>query len=155
MLATDIATNFVSDSMITTETNFVPTLPRSLAAPTGWRSEIVHSNSPIITDNVINRNNIIVNNSERYNLSNTYATQHNDYAGYTNASIHNQSYQQEPQLTQQQQRNIVRTVETQYPPPVLLRKTLPNNQVTYQQNVSVRYLQPPTPPPPGPLIIRK
>lgn len=153
--------NVVSDSMITAGTNFVPTLPRSLAAPAGWRSEIVHSNSPIVTDNVINTNNIIVNNSEGYNLSNTYATQQvsstviNDHAGYNNASSHNQFYQQEPLLTQQQQRNIVRKVETQYPPPVLLRKTLPNNQVTYQQNVSVRYLQPPTPPPPGPLIIRK
>ena len=33
--------------------------------------------------------------------------------------------------------------------------TQPNpEQVTYQQNVSIRYLVPPTPPPPGPLIIR-
>ncbi|CAF2506945.1 unnamed protein product [Rotaria sp. Silwood2] len=34
--------------------------------------------------------------------------------------------------------------------------TKPNSdQITYQQNVSVRYLVPPTPPPPGPLIIRE
>lgn len=33
--------------------------------------------------------------------------------------------------------------------------TKPNpDQITYQQNISVRYLVPPTPPPPGPLIIR-
>ena len=37
-------------------------------------------------------------------------------------------------------------------PQIIVR---PNpDQVTYQQNVSVRYLVPPTPPPPGPLIIR-
>jgi hypothetical protein len=39
------------------------------------------------------------------------------------------------------------------PNPEIITKTNPN-QVTYQQNVSVRYLVPPTPPPPGPLIIR-
>lgn len=136
--------------MITTERNFIPTLPGSLAAPVGWRSEVVHSNSPILTDNVI------VNNSEAYNRNNAFATQHVSSAVVNDhAAIHGQFYRQDPLLTQQQQRNIVRRVETQYPPPVVLRKTLPNNQVTYQQNVLVRYLQPPTPPPPGPLIIRK
>ncbi|UJR15011.1 hypothetical protein I4U23_001988 [Adineta vaga] len=30
-----------------------------------------------------------------------------------------------------------------------------NNQVTYEQNVLIRYLRPPTPPEPGPLIIRE
>ena len=30
-----------------------------------------------------------------------------------------------------------------------------NNRITYKQDVSVRYLQPVTPPPPGPLIIRE
>jgi hypothetical protein len=39
------------------------------------------------------------------------------------------------------------------PNPEIINKPNPN-QVTYQQNVSVRYLVPPTPPPPGPLIIR-
>ncbi|CAF4649538.1 unnamed protein product, partial [Rotaria socialis] len=39
------------------------------------------------------------------------------------------------------------------PNPQVIVKPNPD-QVTYQQNVSVRYLVPPTPPPPGPLIIR-
>ena len=30
-----------------------------------------------------------------------------------------------------------------------------NNRITYRQDVSIRYLQPPTPPPPGPVIIRE
>ncbi|CAF2074837.1 unnamed protein product [Rotaria magnacalcarata] len=40
------------------------------------------------------------------------------------------------------------------PNPQIIVKQNPD-QVTYQQNVSVRYLVPPTPPPPGPLIIRE
>jgi hypothetical protein len=39
------------------------------------------------------------------------------------------------------------------PNPQIIMKPNPD-QYTYQQNVSVRYLVPPTPPPPGPLIIR-
>lgn len=39
------------------------------------------------------------------------------------------------------------------PNPEIIRKPNPDH-VTYQQNVSIRYLVPPTPPPPGPLIIR-
>jgi hypothetical protein len=39
------------------------------------------------------------------------------------------------------------------PNPEIIRKPNPE-QVTYKQNVFVRYLVPPTPPPPGPLIIR-
>ncbi|CAF5182419.1 unnamed protein product, partial [Rotaria magnacalcarata] len=30
-----------------------------------------------------------------------------------------------------------------------------NNRITYQQDIAIRYLQPPTPPPSGPLIIRE
>lgn len=39
------------------------------------------------------------------------------------------------------------------PNPEMITKPSPN-PVTYQQNITVRYLVPPTPPPPGPLIIR-
>lgn len=39
------------------------------------------------------------------------------------------------------------------PNPEFINRPNPN-QVTYQQNVAIRYLVPPTPPPPGPLIIR-
>lgn len=40
------------------------------------------------------------------------------------------------------------------PNPQIINKPNPD-QLTYQQNVSIRYLVPPTPPPPGPLIIRE
>jgi hypothetical protein len=39
------------------------------------------------------------------------------------------------------------------PNPQIITKPNPD-QITYKQNVSVRYLIPPTPPPPGPLIVR-
>jgi hypothetical protein len=39
------------------------------------------------------------------------------------------------------------------PNPEVIIKPNPD-QITYQQNIFVRYLVPPTPPPPGPLIIR-
>jgi hypothetical protein len=147
-----------SETNITTRINsqLIPTLPEPLAAPAGWRSEIIDSNSPIPTDIGINTNNY-----EGYNITNTYKTSQinqipstfrSNNTGYTNTSI---NHQQQSILTEQQQRHIVNVVENQYPPPLLLRKTLPNNQVTYKQNVLVKYLQPPTPPPPGPIIIRK
>lgn len=40
------------------------------------------------------------------------------------------------------------------PNPQLIRKQA-NDAVTYKQEVAVRYLRPPTPPPPGPLIIKE
>ena len=156
MFSSGINTNIISNSTGITNAQYIPTLPAVLAPPTGWRSEIVHANSSGIVTNNTN------NNYGRYNLTNSYDNLQTppilsaSYGEYNNTSIDNYSlHQQRALLTQQQQRNIVRTVESQYPPPLLVRKTLPDNQVTYQQNVSVRYLQPPTPPPPGPLIIRK
>ncbi|CAF0896677.1 unnamed protein product [Adineta steineri] len=41
------------------------------------------------------------------------------------------------------------------PNPEIISKPNPTHQVTYEQNISLRYLVPPTPPPPGPLIIRE
>ena len=40
------------------------------------------------------------------------------------------------------------------PNPQVIRKHA-NDAVTYKQEVAVRYLRPPTPPPPGPLIIKE
>jgi hypothetical protein len=40
------------------------------------------------------------------------------------------------------------------PNPQIIRKHA-NDAVTYKQEVAVRYLRPPTPPPPGPLIIKE
>ncbi|CAF3994369.1 unnamed protein product [Rotaria sordida] len=49
----------------------------------------------------------------------------------------------------------IEDIESSTPPPIVIRKKMPNNNVTYQQNITVRYLQPPTPPPHGPIIIRE
>ena len=40
------------------------------------------------------------------------------------------------------------------PNPQIIRKNA-NDAVTYKQEVAVRYLRPPTPPPPGPLVIKE
>ncbi len=153
MLSSATNTNVLSNR---TDSQLIPTLPPLLAAPVGWRSEIIDSNSPIPTDIEINANNY-----GGSNITNTYKTSQinqipstflSNNTAYTNTSV---NHQQQSILTEQQQRNIVNIVEHQHPPPLLIRKTLPNNQVTYKQNISVRYLKPPTPPPPGPLIIRK
>ncbi|UJR27899.1 hypothetical protein I4U23_009161 [Adineta vaga] len=41
------------------------------------------------------------------------------------------------------------------PNPEIVSQTNPERPITYEQNISLRYLIPPTPPPPGPLIIRE
>ncbi|CAF0825887.1 unnamed protein product [Adineta ricciae] len=41
------------------------------------------------------------------------------------------------------------------PNPEIVTQPNPEQPITYEQNISVRYLVPPTPPPPGPLIIRE
>lgn len=182
-------------------------LPSPLHAPPGWRSVVIHSNSPIPTDGGLNLHNT-TNSYEEYNTSNTFggagyntsnafgggyntsntfeaglnttnlsntygagfdtanlSNTYNEYntsgfnqsaTDFLNTSLNtNLSSQNRTVYTDQERRNIMHTIETQHPPPVFLRKTLPNNAVTYKQNVSLRYLRPPTPPPPGPLIIRK
>jgi hypothetical protein len=183
-------------------------LPSPLHAPPGWRSVVIHSNSPIPTGGGLNLHNT-TNSYEQYNtsnafggggyntsnafggggyntsntfeaglnttnLSNTYgagfntanlSNTYNEYntsgfnqsaTEFLNTSLNtNLSSQNQRVYTDQEQRHIINTIETQHPPPVFLRKKLPNNAVTYKQNVSLRYLRPPTPPPPGPLIIRK
>jgi hypothetical protein len=200
--------NFITST--NTDSSLIPKLPASLAAPAGWRSEIIHSNSPIPTDLGTNT---YTNSYEEYNTTNTsqipsrYISNSNEYldtsigensayqqqstGGHSayhqqsigeNSAYHQQSlggnlayeqqligensayeqrllgrnsaYQQQSIFTEQQQQNIINNVEHQNPPPLILRKTLPNNLVTYQQNISVRYLQPPSPPPSGTIIIR-
>jgi len=169
MLSSKANTNVSSNLIQSTSMNSLTTkndlyfpvkLPGPLAAPPGWHSEIIHSNSSIPTDggiNIINKN----ANYGGYNTINTLNTSQinqipseflsNNVEYIDKNSIH----QQQSIFTEQQQQNLVNIVENQNPPPLIVRKTLPNNLVTYQQNVSVRYLKPPTPPPPGPLIIRK
>jgi hypothetical protein len=157
-------------------------LPGALSAPAGWRSEIASSVSSTATHTGVNLNNSYEGyntantfNSAQFNQIPSPVI--NDRTAYLSTpidessvhqqqyglvhqqqqqnTIHNVEHQQQTELTHQQQQNIIHRVEQQQPPPLIVRKTLPNNLVTYKQNVSVRYLQPPTPPPPGPLIIRK
>ena len=59
------------------------------------------------------------------------------------------------QQIRSQYQQVIQTHPDVYndPNPEYINKPNPN-EVTYQHNISVRYLVPPTPPPPGPLIIR-
>ena len=204
------ASNFISSAptnQITThaESIALQALPGPLAAPVGWRSQIIHSNSPIFTDeerrlleskttyssnySEYNTNAGVFNASAVNRFSAGYSGNSNEYRNRSlsgnratgghvtfannesvaenalalrdrsienNALVTTNSYHDNRTvLTDRQQHDIIQRVEHQQPPPLIVRKTLPNNTVTYRQNVSVRYLQPPTPPPPGPLIIRK
>ena len=72
----------------------------------------------------------------------------------TNSLIeHNGTYvdecsnQDRQPITVQNQQTLQTTSENRSRSPVIIHKTLPDNVVTYEQNVAVRYLQPPTPPP--------
>ncbi|UJR15308.1 hypothetical protein I4U23_002261 [Adineta vaga] len=177
----------------------IQALPAPLAAPCGWRSEIIHSNSPALTDQereqLETNTNFNSSNYQEYNTSQTNqyssgcvensnqyargsAIQNRSFGGHVtfadnesvaenalvlrNRSMEdnalvttNRFHDDQTILTHQQQQDIIHRVEHQQPPPLVIRKPLQNNTVTYQQNISVRYLQPPTPPPPGPIIIRK
>ncbi|CAF0842703.1 unnamed protein product [Adineta ricciae] len=207
---TYVASNFISSApanRITTHAESIvfQALPAPLAAPVGWRSQIIHSNSPVFTDeerrlleskttyssnySEYNTNAGVFNasavnrfsagytgNSDEYtstSLSKNRATGgHVTFANnesvaenalaLTDRSVENNAlvttnryHDNQTVLTERQQHDIIQRVEHQQPPPLIVRKSLPNNTVTYRQNVSVRYLQPPTPPPPGPLIIRE
>ncbi|CAF0949062.1 unnamed protein product [Adineta steineri] len=242
VLSNLISSTSINPIQTNAESILMRALPAPLAAPAGWRSEIIHSNSPIPTDTAINlsstntsyQNDLdgpykIINTTRTDQLSSGYIGNSNEYLstsvggnvsqqgnswssgnayvdGYAstggnilqqgnswkggntyvderasiggnitqrgntyidehasiggNISQHGNTWtggnilnRTNTVLTQQQQQNIINTVEHQNP--LIIRKTLPNNTVTYQQNVSVRYLQPPTPPPPGPIIIRE
>ncbi|CAF3617693.1 unnamed protein product [Rotaria socialis] len=81
----------------------------------------------------------------------------NSRVDYSNTADNYCSSQEQPTLVTTQQQISTVNVQPELPPepPVVVRKKLLNDTVTYRQNVSVRYLQPPTPPPPGPIIIRE
>jgi len=147
-----------------------------LVPPAGWRSELVHSASSTSNESetdLINTNTSFFEKHEEYETLNTTdappiifsstkeenrivneipsttifpsTTVSSDSTNeYFNASICEGSIQEE--------KTFITT--DQQPEPIILHKTLPNNTVTYKQNISVRYLQPPTPPPPEPIIIR-
>ncbi|CAF1383857.1 unnamed protein product [Rotaria sp. Silwood1] len=112
------------------------------------------------TSNILlnNTNDILLNNyQEVYDTNNittipTNITSHqNEYINLS--SVNNAINQQQTILTEQQ--NIINNnVKLNDQPPIIIRKKI-TNPVTYKQNVTIRYLKPPTPPPPGPLIIRE
>lgn len=107
-------------------------LPSNLEAPPGWHSEIVHSNSPVPI----------------FHQAHSTAYQQS----FVPTNVYDE---QQFAFNEQQESNAFHQVQRQNLPPLIIRKQLPNNSVVYRQNVSVRYLQPPPLPPPGPLIIRK
>jgi hypothetical protein len=74
------------------------------------------------------------------------------FVDQTNAGLVQQYQGATGQLVQQQGPNGYKINFD--PNPQIIRKHA-NDAVTYKQEVAVRYLRPPTPPPPGPLIIKE
>ena len=135
-----------------TDPSLAQALQGPLAAPAGWRSQVIHSNFSSSTNN-------LANDYEHCDTANTYDNTHYNQTS-SNITHNNNRYIDTPYNEnsfhqEQQQNNVIHSVGHQQQPPLIVRRQLPNNLVTYQQNVSVRYLKPPSPPPPGPLIIRK
>jgi hypothetical protein len=175
-----------ADANSTTQSILSQALPAPLAAPTGWRSEVISSSSPIpdhMGTNLINSNTNFTERYDEYKTLNTpdappiifsstneanrvidemsssrilpSTTFSSTSSGYSNQSSSASAFQEPKRILTQDQQQFIKNVDTQQPPPLVLHKKLPNNLVTYQQTISVRYLQPPTPPPPEPIIIRK
>ncbi|CAF1277254.1 unnamed protein product [Adineta ricciae] len=87
--------------------------------------------------------------------SNGTNTRNSAFSEFKNTPI-DESFQQDKNVVlTEEQRLAIANIDTQQPPPMILRKKATASDLTYQQNISVRYLQPPTPPPPGPIIIRE
>ncbi|CAF3646486.1 unnamed protein product [Rotaria sp. Silwood1] len=100
------------------------------------------------TVNEISSSPILQSTNIRTNSTSEYSNLPFDYCTNGEAKLN---------LINPQQISLANTKEKEAPspPPIVIRKNEPNNTVTYKQNVSVRYLQPPTPPPHGPIIIRE
>lgn len=184
-----------SAATVRTDNILLNALPAPLAAPPGWRSQIIHSNSPLSFHTNVSTDNTFANEydediSTTESLNTTQLVRNANNNRYIQKSVSDNSiyhgqrsigdnsiqherfidnrrviqpvfndnvsyHQQNTVLNEQQQQQIIQQVEHQQPPPLVINKRLPNNLVTYQQNISVRYLKPPTPPTTGPLIIRK
>jgi hypothetical protein len=162
----------------TSETILEQALPESLAAPTGWRSEILRSSSslsnqtgffeqsgdyttlntadtsPIIFSS-INETNRIVNEIPSSTILPSTTISSNSVHEYINTPIYDNLSQEQRRILIKDRQNSTTNIDNQQQEPIIVHKKLPNGSIVYQQNVSVRYLQPPTPPPPEPIIIRK
>lgn len=120
-------------------------LPPALQTSAGWRNEILPSH-PRLHQIHQNRTNF------GYSGGNAVVQNRTNFgAGINTFGQNRTNFVQQRNVNEQE---IIRRVEQAQIPPVIVHRKLPNNLVTYQQNVSVRYLQPPPLPPPGPLIIR-
>lgn len=184
MLANErLKTTMNSSRLPPTESILAQALPGALAVPQGWRSEILDgSSSPIpddISTDLYNTNSSFFDKHEEYKTLNTsdappiifpssnetsrLVNEIPSSARFTPKSVQrsssailaNTTNENYKTFVDKDQQNILTNNLDQDLPPLVLHKTLQDNTVTYQQNVSVRYLQPPTPPPPGPIIIRK
>lgn len=91
-------------------------------------------------------------NYAQYTRSGAEAANGQQYADQNDAGIVQQFGGALNQLAQQQGPNGYKINFD--PTPQIIRKHA-NDAVTYKQEVAVRYLRPPTPPPPGPLIIKE
>lgn len=166
-----------------TESILAQALPGSLAAPSGWRSEVLDGSSSPFPDEfsgeLTNTNSNAFEKYDEYRTLKTsdappiiFSSTHQTHrtvneipssprlppriVNRSNSTrITNEANESYKAYIDKNQENILTQNLDEDLPPVILHKTLPNNTVTYEQNVSVRYLQPPTPPPPGPIIIRK
>ena len=85
-------------------------------------------------------------------LANDQQVSSGSFVEQNNAGIVQQYAGAAGQLAQQQGQNGYKINFD--PNPQIIRKHA-NDAVTYKQEVAVRYLRPPTPPPPGPLIIKE
>jgi len=165
--------NKTSGQLLSTDSILKRAMPVSLAAPVGWHSELIRSSSSSSNEsatNLINTNTNFIEKHEEYKTLNTsdgppmiFSSTTNEipsssniinngFCEYNNTTIDDSAYHEQKTVVTDEQ---LASLENQQLPPLIVHKKLPNNVVTYQQNVSVRYLQPPTPPPPGPIIIRK
>ena len=87
--------------------------------------------------------------------SNGTNTRTSAFAEFKNTPIDESFEQNKNVVLTEEQRIAIANIDTQQPPPMIIRKKTTDSDLMYQQNISVRYLQPPTPPPPGPIIVRK
>ena len=123
-------------------------LPSSMAVPVDWHSEILdaeYETSPKQVNSSIHMDETFVDSQEQYVPVQTLTTR-----GYEN----NRQIDSSASILRTQSHASIDRYLQQGQPPIIIRKQLPNNLLTYQQNISLRYLKPPTPPPPGPIIIR-
>lgn len=151
-------------------------IPETLATPKGWHSEFLQASSAEFDNAQASNaaqwyNNDTISQEQQENFSSLNVddgpptllssyNETNEYSsGNTGTSLNISSSEQPlPEKTVKltaEQRAAIANIDSQQPPPLVIRKHSTEAPMNYVQNVSIRYLQPPTPPLPGPIIIRK